>query len=63
MSDDPCKAITQGLIAGAACAILLIAYIIATGQTFGQRCARMHPNGDDLTIRRCVYDLKHEVRP
>jgi hypothetical protein len=63
MSDDICKAMAQGMIGGAIGAVVLIAYVFATGQTFGQRCAKMHPNGDDLTIRRCVYDLKHEDRP
>lgn len=60
MSDDFCKAVTQGIIAGVICAALLIGYIFATGQTFGQRCHKMHPTGDDATIATCVHQLSHQ---
>lgn len=35
---------------------LLYAGILLTGQTLGQRCAKLHP-GDDVAQAQCVRDL------
>jgi hypothetical protein len=50
----------QGAMIGVVCAVLLIAYIVITGQTFGQRCAKMHPKGDGAAISRCVHQLRYQ---
>jgi len=50
------RAIRLGMIHGALAFPVLIAFVFATGSTFGQRCERMHPN--DATARdACVERL------
>lgn len=44
---------------GAFLALLLI--VLATGQTFGQRCERMYP-ADPIAQERCVGDLANGRR-
>jgi len=48
--------LTTAFLGGLAGTILLIAYIFATGQSFGQRCDRMFPN-DGARQELCVENL------
>ena len=45
---------------GAFLALLLI--VFATGQTFGQRCERLHPDGSAAELERCVTQLSDGER-
>lgn len=42
---------------GIGVALALFALVVATGQTFGQRCAKLFPNGDAATIEQCVKNF------
>lgn len=52
------SAIAIGLILG----VVLIAAIIASGQTFGQRCAKAFPD-DPVRAELCVYNLSKGNAP
>lgn len=54
------RCVKGGTVMGVICGALLVGYIFATGQTFGQRCHKMHPHGDDATISACVFQLSHQ---
>ena len=43
-------------------AVGIIVMVLATGQTFGQRCERMFP-ADPLAADRCVDKLSHGIEP
>lgn len=56
------NAMRLGMIHGVIAAILLIAFVFATGSTFGQRCAKAHPGADAATIDACVEALSQGTR-
>lgn len=47
---------------GLAIGALIIIFVVATGQTFGQRCDRMYPNSP-IQSERCAYDLAKGFHP
>lgn len=49
--------VALGFATGTVLAILIFLFVLATGQTFGQRCEKMHPNGDVRKIEQCVDAL------
>lgn len=49
-------------VVGSVIGVLLIAFVLVTGSTFGQRCDRAFP-GDAMRAEQCVYDLSHDQRP
>lgn len=58
------RAIKEGFIAGSLLAVALFLAVIATGQTFGQRCAKMHEKGTEQ-YQECVSELangKKEIK-
>lgn len=53
----------SAMMLGLALSAIILLSVWLTGGTFGQRCERLHPNADALTLERCVYDLSHGTRP
>lgn len=45
--------------AGFGAFLALLCFVFATGQTFGQRCERLHPNGGAAEIELCVTELSN----
>lgn len=59
---DRYRLIVQMAIGGFAVGVFLIAFAFATGSTFGQRCAKIHPEKGEAW-RQCIDRLsrgKHE---
>lgn len=54
-----CLVLVFALVGGLGAAMAIIGVVFASGATFGQRCARLHPDGDPATIERCVSNLAH----
>lgn len=52
-----CRVVAQGVVMGCIFAVLLIVFIFVTGQTFGQRCHKLYPDGDEATVTACVHKL------
>ncbi len=50
------KVIRQGLIGGVIAFIALLIFVFATGSTFGQRCAKLHPEKGEAW-QQCIDDL------
>lgn len=50
------RAIKEGLILGAVLAVVLFLGVVVAGQTFGQRCAKIHEKGTE-PYRECVSEL------
>lgn len=48
--------IETGFILGAVTAVVLIIGVVATGSTFGQRCAKVFPK-DSPEWHQCIKDL------
>ncbi|GHE77762.1 hypothetical protein GCM10019059_40940 [Camelimonas fluminis] len=53
---NPSVAIITGALGGGLIGILLIAAVVASGSTFGQRCKAMFPE-DPARIDHCVKEL------
>lgn len=49
-------AIKWGIIGGIVASIILVISVFATGQTFGQRCAKQFPN-HSVEWKQCVHNL------
>lgn len=54
------RLIIGSFFAGAGAAAVIIAAVFLTGQTFGQRCERLHPNADAATMESCIHQLSHQ---
>lgn len=49
-------AVFKGSIAGVVIGVILIIAIVASGQTFGAKCAEQHPSGGEAW-KLCVHDM------
>jgi hypothetical protein len=49
--------VAHGLIGGTVLAVILFIAVFATGSTFGQRCAKLHPEKGQAW-QQCINDLK-----
>jgi len=56
--DRAADAVHRGMMLGIVCAIVLTAFVFASGSSFGQRCSRMHPDGDAATMAACVEGVR-----
>lgn len=57
MDEQIQKAMQQGLIGGVVAFVLLLIVVFATGSTFGQRCAKLHPEKGQAW-QQCIDNLK-----
>lgn len=53
----------KAFAAGFGAFVALVLIVFSSGQMFGQRCERLHPNGDARTIERCVAQLSEGDHP
>lgn len=54
------RLIVSSFFAGLGATVAIVGLVLLSGQTFGQRCARLHPNGNAATMERCVFHLSHQ---
>ena len=61
MTKDAVVFLGSAMIAGVLVAVALIIFVFATGQTFGQRCAKLYADGPNQDA--CVSRLAHGEAP